>query len=71
MLKWIIKSVQASIDWSRLVIYVVVEQNIHHGFATSNSPDVAYCFIFLQPGFEGRNCYADEHYLPTLFYVSA
>jgi hypothetical protein len=25
----------------------------------------------LQPGMEeGRNCYADEHYLPTLFHVS-
>ncbi|KAG0491308.1 hypothetical protein HPP92_004706 [Vanilla planifolia] len=22
-----------------------------------------------QPGMDGRNCYADEHYLPTLFYM--
>jgi hypothetical protein len=29
-------------------------------------------FFSLQPGMEdGRNCYADEHYLPTLFHVSA
>lgn len=26
-------------------------------------------FFFLQPGADGRNCYADEHYLPTLFNV--
>ena len=31
------------------------------------------CFYLssLQPGMEdGRNCYADEHYLPTVFHVS-
>ncbi|OAY69514.1 hypothetical protein ACMD2_24131 [Ananas comosus] len=25
--------------------------------------------LYCKPGFEGRNCYADEHYLPTLFYM--
>jgi hypothetical protein len=27
------------------------------------------CFCYLQPA-EGRNCIADEHYLPTFFNVS-
>ncbi|KAF8407338.1 hypothetical protein HHK36_006465 [Tetracentron sinense] len=26
-----------------------------------------WIFLIFQPGMEGRNCYADEHYLPTLF----
>ncbi|KAI0497100.1 glycosyltransferase BC10 isoform X1 [Dendrobium catenatum] len=25
--------------------------------------------LYCKPGMEGRNCYADEHYLPTLFYM--
>ncbi|KAK6131683.1 hypothetical protein DH2020_034590 [Rehmannia glutinosa] len=31
-----------------------------------------YCHVFPlieQPGMEGRNCYSDEHYLPTYFYM--
>lgn len=28
-------------------------------------------FLYLQPGMDGRNCYSDEHYLPTFFSVSA
>ncbi|KDO67238.1 hypothetical protein CISIN_1g0160991mg, partial [Citrus sinensis] len=24
---------------------------------------------YCKPNMEGRNCYADEHYLPTLFHV--
>ncbi|KAG0493269.1 hypothetical protein HPP92_004263 [Vanilla planifolia] len=24
---------------------------------------------YCKPGMDGRNCYADEHYLPTLFYM--
>lgn len=32
---------------------------------------IAYAFVLIvQPGMEGgRNCYSDEHYLPTFFYV--
>lgn len=31
---------------------------------------IKFPFWIQQPGMEGRNCYADEHYFPTLFRVS-
>lgn len=40
------------------------------GFFFFNSKLVWHAFFFVrQPGMDGRNCYADEHYLPTFFHV--
>ncbi|RVX07766.1 hypothetical protein CK203_021901 [Vitis vinifera] len=30
---------------------------------------MCWLFSLLQPGLEGRNCIADEHYLPTFFHI--
>lgn len=60
-------------DYSEYIlnIYVFWILDNMESESSTTSPSMMCWFLLLQPGFEGRNCIADEHYVPTFFSVSS
>ncbi|KAL0346891.1 UNVERIFIED_CONTAM: Glycosyltransferase BC10 [Sesamum calycinum] len=59
----------ASFSFCTIAIYGGILIEIWMPPSHFTEPVLSCISLIKQPGMEGRNCYSDEHYLPTFFYM--